>query len=172
MKTYIGYIRENDICFRFHVQATEILEFDSVNSGIIESCHKITRSCTMSGFTGANQKHRNWFQRRSVLLQEQIRLFREFFTKWVNKIKVRVPTKISEKSSMIFPWLLQAKIQISRQKIPIFVFVFAAHASNCTQTDTDAHSHTDTHMIWSRPTGYSTDFTSNWTDSRSQNYTC
>ena len=73
---------------------------------------------------------------------------------------------------MIFPSLLQAKIQISRQKIPIFVFVFAAHASNCTQTDTDAHSHTDTHMIWSRPTGYSTDFTSNWTDSRSQNYTC
>ena len=37
---------------------------------------------------------------------------------------------------------------------------------------TDRHrctlTHTDTHMIWSRPTDYSTDFTSNWTDSRSQ----
>ena len=83
----------------------------------------------------------------------------------------RVPTKISEKSSMIFPWLLQTKIQISRQKkIPIFVF--AVHVSNCRQTDTDAHSNTDTHMIWSRPTDYSTDFTCDWTDSRSQNYTC
>ena len=34
----------------------------------------------------------------------------------------RVPTKISEKSSMIFPWLLQAKIQISRQKNPNICF--------------------------------------------------
>ena len=39
---------------------------------------------------------------------------------------------------------------------------------NQLQTDTDAHSHTDTHMIWSRPADYSTDFTCNWTDSRSQ----
>ena len=41
---------------------------------------------------------------------------------------------------MIFPWLLQDKIQISRQKLPIFVF--AAQVSNCRHTDTDAHSHT------------------------------
>ena len=37
---------------------------------------------------------------------------------------------------------------------------------------TDRHrrtlTHTDTHMIWSRPTDYSTDFPSNWTDSSSQ----
>ena len=54
-------------------------------------------------------------------------------------------TKISEKSSMIFPWLLQAKFQISRQKIPIFVF--AAHISNCriNYRQTQMHTHTQTH---------------------------
>ena len=59
-----------------------------------------------------------------------------------------------------------------QKKIPIFVF--AAHVSICRITDRHRHTftHTDTHMIWSRPADYSTDFTSNWTDSRSQNYTC
>ena len=56
------------------------------------------------------------------------------------------PQKSQKKSSMIFPWLLQAKIQISRPKIPIFVF--AAHVSNCRinyrQTQTYTH-HTQTH---------------------------
>ena len=84
----------------------------------------------------------------------------------------RVPTKISEKSSMIFPWLLQAKIQISRQKESHYLFLRPLYQIVDRQTQ-DAHSHTDTHiMICSWPTDYSTDFTSNWTDSRSQNYTC
>ena len=56
----------------------------------------------------------------------------------------------------------------SQLKIP--TFVFAAHVSNCRINY--RHRRTVTHMIWSRPTDYSTDFTSDWTDSRSQNYTC
>ena len=64
-------------------------------------------------------------------------------------ISDRVPTKISEKSSMTFPWLLQAKIQISRQKNTNICF--AAHVSICRiyyrQTQTHTHTHTDTHMI-------------------------
>ena len=72
----------------------------------------------------------------------------------------RVPTKISEKSSLIFPWLLQAKIQISRQKNTNICFCGPCiNLYNQLQTDTDAHSHTQTHMISSRPTDYSTDFT-------------
>ena len=47
---------------------------------------------------------------------------------------------------MIFPWLLQAKILISRQKIPIFVF--AAHVS-IVESVTDRNRRTLTHThIW------------------------
>ena len=55
------------------------------------------------------------------------------------------PQKYQEKSSMIFPWLLHAKIQISRQKIPIFVF--AAHVSICriNYRQRQMHTHTQTH---------------------------
>ena len=43
---------------------------------------------------------------------------------------------------MIFSWLLQAKIQISTQKIPIFVF--EAHVSICriNYRQTQTHTHT------------------------------
>ena len=46
---------------------------------------------------------------------------------------------------MIFPWLLQAKIQISRQKIPTFVFV--AHVLNyrINYKQTQTHTHAQTH---------------------------
>ena len=55
------------------------------------------------------------------------------------------PQKSQKKSSVIFPWLLQAKIQISRQKISISVF--AAHASICriNYRQTQMHTHTQTH---------------------------
>ena len=86
----------------------------------------------------------------------------------------RVPTKISEKSCMVFPWLLQAKIQISRPKK--YQYLFLRPMYQVVESITGRHrrtlTHTDTHMIWSRPTDYSTDFTGNWTDSRNQNYTC
>ena len=65
---------------------------------------------------------------------------------WEQLYNNRVPTKISEKSFMIFPWLLQAKIQISRQKkIPLFAF--AAHVSICriNHRQTQTHTHTQTH---------------------------
>ena len=81
----------------------------------------------------------------------------------------RVPTKISEKKFHDFSMTSPGQNPNFHTKIPIFVF--ATHVSI-----TDRHRRTltltDTHMIWSRPTDYSTDFTGNWTDSRSQNYTC
>ena len=55
------------------------------------------------------------------------------------------PQKSRKKSSMIFLWLFQAKILISRQKISIFVSV--AHVSICriNYRHTQAHTHTQTH---------------------------
>ena len=55
---------------------------------------------------------------------QQCQLLRQAITvRWnprhvVTALKIRVPTKISEKTSMTSPWLFQAKIQISRHKIP------------------------------------------------------
>ena len=83
------------------------------------------------------------------------------------------PQKSQKKVPWFFhqcPWLHQAKIQISRQKIPIFVS--AAHVSICKINYRQTQTHTHTQMIWLRPTDYSADFTCNWTDPRSQNYTC
>ena len=122
----------------------------------------------------------------------------------------RVSTKISEKSSLIFPWRLLglalltlswdknwdshslvngnpsfyhriALVAPSPGQNPNFQtkstnICFAAHVSICRinyrRTQMHTHTHRHTLMILSRPTYYSTDFTSNWTDSRSQNYTC
>ena len=69
----------------------------------------------------------------------------------------RVPTKISEKSSMIFPGLLQAKIQISRQKKYQYLLLQPMYQFVELITDTHRLTLTHRHMIWSRPTDYSTD---------------
>ena len=88
------------------------------------------------------------------------------------EIKSGFPQKHQKKVSWWFHDFSRPKSKFPDKNIPIFVF--AAHVSNyrINYRQTQTHTHTDTHMIWSRPTNYSTDFTSNWTDSRSQNYTC
>ena len=61
-------------------------------------------------------------------------------------------------------------------QIKKYQYLFLRPMHQFVETITDWHrctlTHTDTHMIWSRPTDYSIDFISNWTDSRSLNYTC
>ena len=64
------------------------------------------------------------------------------------------------------PWLFQAKFQISRQQKYQYLFLPPMYQIVESITDRhEAHSYTDTRMIWSRPTDYWTDFTSNSTDS-------
>ena len=65
----------------------------------------------------------------------------------------RVPTKMSEKSSMIFLWLLQAKNPNFQTKNTNICFCgLCINLQNQLQTDTDAHSHTQTvHEMASRP---------------------
>ena len=89
----------------------------------------------------------------------------------------QVPQKSRKKVSWFFHDFSRPKSKFpeknpKKQKRKKTIFVFAAHVSICkiNYRHTQTHTHTDTDMIWSRPTSYSTDFTSNWTDSRSQNY--
>ena len=55
----------------------------------------------------------------------------------------RVSTKISEKSSMIFPWLLRAKIQIPRQKKYKYFFLWPMY--QFVESITDRHRRTHRH---------------------------
>ena len=75
--------------------------------------------------------------------------------KIVSSNVIRVPTLISEKSSMIFPWLLQAKIQISRQKKNTNI-CFCGPCIKCRinyrQTQTDKRTLTHTGFDQGQPT--------------------
>ena len=64
----------------------------------------------------------------------------------------RVPTKISEKSFMIFPWLFQAQIQISRQKKSHYLFLRPMYQIVDRQTHTHTHTQTPTWFDQGQPT--------------------
>ena len=86
-------------------------------------------------------------------------------------------TGFPQKSQKKVPWFFhdfsRPKSKFPDKKNPTICFCGPCMYQIVDRQTQDAHSHTDTHMmICSWPTDYSTDFTSNWTDSRSQNYTC
>ena len=89
-------------------------------------------------------------------------------------IYVNAHAGFPQKSQKKVPWFFH-DFSRPKSKFPdkkISIFVFATHISICRinyrHTQTHTHTHTDTHMIWSKPTDYSTDFTRNWSNSKSQ----